>query len=232
MNPPYISQLIPVVLPDFSGVCFQCEFDPEFYTIEAPRQLGIILPETLHSAVKKRQAEYVAGRYLAKRCLSALGGTESDVGISQHRAPLWPKGMIGSISHSSNKAICVLRQCDLPEQGIGIDIEQCLADSTATSIKNTIINEAEQALITKHDVDFSTGLTVIFSAKESLFKALFPQVRAYFDFLDAEVITMERDNLTIMLKRTLTPTLSAGCKFTVQIYKQNMMIRTFTQSRI
>ncbi|MGF1877965.1 4'-phosphopantetheinyl transferase superfamily protein [Photobacterium frigidiphilum] len=230
MNPPYISQVMPVVLPNFSGVCFQCEFDPELYTIEAPRQLGIILPETLHGAVKKRQAEYVAGRYLAKRCLVALGRAEADVGISQHRAPLWPKEIIGSISHSSNKAICVLNQCDLPEQGIGIDIEQCLTDGTAMSIKNTIINEAEQALITKHDIDFSTGLTVVFSAKESLFKALFPQVRAYFDFLDAEVIAMERDNLTIMLKKTLASTLSVGCKFTVQIHKQNMMVRTFTQS--
>jgi len=230
MNLPYISQVIPIVLPDFSGVCFQCEFDPELYTIEAPRQLGIVLPETLHSAVKKRQAEYVAGRYLAKRCLSALGGTEADVGISQHRAPLWPKGMIGSISHSSNKAICVVKQCDLPEQGIGIDIEQCLTDSIATSIKKTIINEAEQALLIKQDTDFSTGLTLVFSAKESLFKALYPQVRAYFDFLDAEVIAIERDNLTIMLKRTLTSTLSVGCKFTVQIHRQNMMVRTFTQS--
>lgn len=230
MNPPYISQVIPVVLPDFSGVCFQCEFDPEFYTIEAPRQLGIILPETLHGAVKKRQAEYVAGRYLAKRCLSALGSTESDVGISQHRAPLWPKGMIGSISHSSNKAICVLSQCDLPEQGIGIDIEQCLTDSTATSIKNTIINEAEQALITKHDIDFSTGLTVVFSAKESLFKALFPQVRAYFDFLDAEVISMDWENLTFMLKKALTPTLPVGCTFTVQVHRQGKMVRTFVKS--
>jgi enterobactin synthetase component D len=230
MNPPYISRVIPVVLPDFSGVCFQCDFDPELYTIEAPQQLGISVPETVHNAVKKRQAEYVAGRYLAKRCFLALGSTEADVGISQHRAPLWPKGMIGSISHSSNKAICVVKPRDLPEQGIGIDIEQCLTDSTATSIKNTIINEAEQALLTKHDVDFATGLTVIFSAKESLFKALFPQVRAYFDFLDAEVIAMERDKLTIMLKRTLTPTLPVGCTFTVQIHRQNMMVRTFTQS--
>lgn len=230
MKTPYISHVTPVALPDFSGVGYQCSFDPALYTADSAHQLGVVLPDSLQKAVVKRQAEYIAGRYLAKRCLTALGCNETHVGISQQRAPLWPKGMMGSISHTNNRAICIVQSCEVADQGIGIDIEQCLTDSTATSIKSTIINDAEYTLIMNHYVDFAQGLAVVFSAKESLFKALYPQVKAYFDFLDAEVVAMGRENLTLVLRKNLTPNLAAGCAFTVHIQHQSTMIRTFTQS--
>jgi enterobactin synthetase component D len=53
-------------------------------------------------------------------------------------------------------------------------------------------------------------LTLVFSAKESLFKALYPRVGRYFDFLDARWLTMTEQTLTFELKSALTPELSAG----------------------
>jgi 4'-phosphopantetheinyl transferase EntD len=50
------------------------------------------------------------------------------------------------------------------------------------------------------------GLTLIFSAKESLFKALYPTVHRYFDFIDAEVATLDLHaaSLTLCLNTSLS----------------------------
>ncbi|MCG7584764.1 4'-phosphopantetheinyl transferase [Photobacterium sp. OFAV2-7] len=230
MLTPFISHISPVVIPDFVGVGYQCRFDPTLFTAQSAQQLDVEFPESLHRAVTKRQAEFIAGRYLAKRCLAALGGRETQVGIGQHRAPLWPEGMTGSISHSNNHAVCIVQPLEIAEQGIGIDIEQRMSDSTANSVKSTIINDAEYNLIMNHYVSFAEGLTAVFSAKESLFKALYPQVKAYFDFLDAEVVAMGRENLTLVLRKRLTANLSAGSAFTVHLQQEEEMVQAFTQS--
>ncbi|HDX8597363.1 TPA: 4'-phosphopantetheinyl transferase superfamily protein, partial [Aeromonas dhakensis] len=59
------------------------------------------------------------------------------------------------------------------------------------------------------------ALTLIFSAKESLFKALYPRVGRYFDFLDARWLTMTEQTLTLELVGGLTPTLPAGWRCTM-----------------
>ncbi|MGL6523541.1 4'-phosphopantetheinyl transferase superfamily protein, partial [Aeromonas dhakensis] len=59
------------------------------------------------------------------------------------------------------------------------------------------------------------ALTLIFSAKESLFKALYPRVGRYFDFLDARWLAMTEQTLTLELVDSLTPTLPAGWRCTL-----------------
>ncbi|MEL1221549.1 4'-phosphopantetheinyl transferase superfamily protein, partial [Aeromonas hydrophila] len=59
------------------------------------------------------------------------------------------------------------------------------------------------------------ALTLIFSAKESLFKALYPRVGRYFDFLDARWLTMTEQTLTLELVGGLTPELPAGWRCTL-----------------
>ncbi len=226
----YLSHLTPVALPYFSGVSYQCSFDPALYTANSAHQLGIVLPTSLQKAVVKRQAEYIAGRYLAKKCLNELGYNETHVGISKQRAPLWPKKVTGSISHSNNNAICIVQPLEMIEQGIGIDIERIMTDSTAASIKSTIINNEEYMLIINRYVNFAQGLTVVFSAKESLYKALYPQVRTYFDFLDAEVVALRSDCLTLVLRKDLTEKLTVGSAFMVHVQHGTTMVRTYVQS--
>src|SRR5687768_5342608 len=79
---------------------------PQFrlYLDEAPpSDIGRVpLPRTLESAVPKRQAHYRAGRYCAMKAMSAL-----DAGFATHPvdravdgAPVWPRGVVGSITHT------------------------------------------------------------------------------------------------------------------------------------
>lgn len=62
---------------------------------------------------------------------------------------------------------------------------------------------------------FNALLTLAFSAKESLFKTLYPQVRCYFDFLDARMtaVDVQRQTFVLELLKTLTPHCPADRRF-------------------
>ncbi len=81
------------------------------------------------------------------------------------------------------------------------------------------MNEEEAELCRRSAYNFNEALTLVFSAKESLFKALYPSVNRYFDFLDVIVAvfkpkTKERDNstgiLTLKLNTDLNTELHQG----------------------
>src|SRR3989338_11284500 len=54
--------------------------------------------------VAKRQAEYLAGRLCAREALQRLTGTATVQACGEDRAPQWPVGMVGSITHGSGWA--------------------------------------------------------------------------------------------------------------------------------
>ena len=64
------------------------------------------LPEPLRAAAPKRQREFLAGRHCAAHALRTAGLPET-VGL-QDRAPIWPKGAVGSISHSDARVVAVV----------------------------------------------------------------------------------------------------------------------------
>ena len=76
------------------------------------------------SAARMRELE--SGRHYAKQALSKLGLSAADLPISSNRAPLWPKGTIGSITHVKKYAegycaVAVGHARDI--RAIGIDAE-------------------------------------------------------------------------------------------------------------
>ena len=83
---------------------------------------------------------------------------------------------------------------------------------------------------------FNELLTLTFSAKESLFKALYPQVRCYFDFLDARMVAvdMQRQTFVLALLKTLTPNCppAAGLTgaFGVKVTTSRLLFSAKTQS--
>ncbi|MEW9905918.1 MAG: hypothetical protein AB2990_00800 [Candidatus Symbiodolus clandestinus] len=49
------------------------------------------------TAVPKRQAEYLAGRYLSRLLFTEQGLNLIQIPSGAHRQPLWPIGWLGSI---------------------------------------------------------------------------------------------------------------------------------------
>ena len=61
-------------------------------------------------AVEKRRAEFAAGRSLARIALTEIGHAPCAIAQAD-RAPVWPLGIVGSITHSNDYvAVCVVNQ--------------------------------------------------------------------------------------------------------------------------
>lgn len=153
------------------------------YSLDEQIEAKLLLAD-LAQAARKRQVEFLAGRDVAARAMSAIAPEHAGVtiGIGTQREPLWPVGIVGSITHSSGHAgaaVARARDCI----AIGIDSEPIIALKTAAEVATTICHPAELQRIG----DSLISLTIVFSAKESLYKCLGPLVRKSFEFQDAEI---------------------------------------------
>jgi 4'-phosphopantetheinyl transferase EntD len=113
--------------------------------------------------------------------------------------------------------------------GVGLDVETLIPAARAEELQRAIVSEAESAQLRTHSQPFNHLLTLAFSAKESLFKALYPQVRCYFDFLDARLVTLDtqRQTFELELLKTLTPQCHAGRRFNGRYWQQGDDVTTF-----
>ncbi|MCZ7447001.1 4'-phosphopantetheinyl transferase [Agrobacterium rhizogenes] len=169
--------------PDNSGECHCLTL--RYSTDEEPTaDMAASLPPQLLRAVPKRKAEFLAGRRCAAEAIRRLTGQAVSPGMGEDRAPIWPEGVVGAISHSGDRAIALAgaggRFC-----GIGIDIEKLLSEEEAGDIATQTLTNQELHSLGNVIDPFMTGL--IFSAKESLFKALYPTVKRLFFFEAAEL---------------------------------------------
>lgn len=172
---------------------------------------GVPVPVDVRNSVAKRQAEFLAGRVCAQAML-AFCGVVAAVGTGTQREPLWPTGFIGSITHSGRYAAAVACRGERLA-GIGIDIESENEDALS-SMREIVVSPRELGYLDAHPGDWriDTLLTLVFSAKESFFKAAFPQVKAYFDFSALQVFDIDTRSRRIRFRctRTLSASLPAG----------------------
>ncbi|WP_193161639.1 4'-phosphopantetheinyl transferase family protein [Microbulbifer hainanensis] len=212
-------KLKPPSIPEgFNGSFTECGFDPSKYSDSLFSQLDIPIPVQIAGSVTKRKAEFLAGRYCAKAALSELGYFHTPVAIGHNRCPAWPAGISGSISHSENRAVCVVSR---NFQGVGIDITHKIPGKIISEINTSILNKNEEDICKSYADPTQDGVTLIFSMKEALFKALYPQVKKYFDFLDVEVVAIDpkKQKIQLRLIRDLSEKLGAGTEFIGSYWK-------------
>lgn len=76
----------------------------------------------VRQAVAKRQREFLAGRWCARSALKKLGYEVGPILSETDGFPLWPAGVVGSISHNDHWSLAVVTA---GRRGIGVDIETC-----------------------------------------------------------------------------------------------------------
>lgn len=209
----------------FAGqLLWRVDFSPDTFT---PADL-LWLPHhaMLANAVASRQAEHLAGRIAAVAALKAAGAPFSPPGIGAHREPRWPAGFTGSITHTCHRAWAVV----ITTPGsIGIDVESLMDAQTARELASGIIDTQERALLARTPLPFASALTLAFSAKESLFKALFPQVSDWFGFECAKVVALDDHQLTLRLACPLGPFMQGRC-FTLHWRQEAQQILTLVNA--
>lgn len=186
-------------------VCYQASFDSALYDDRLFDSHGVRRSAAVAGAVIKRKAEFFAGRYVAQRALQRLGIEGVEVGTGSHGSPAWPSGIVGSITHIDNRAVVAVAPASLIA-AIGIDVEKWIAPARVESIRNAVLAPGEEAMLDATSLPFTRAFTLAFSAKESLFKALYPSVRRYFDFGTARLLDVDvpAGILALELLSTLT----------------------------
>ncbi|WP_299008490.1 4'-phosphopantetheinyl transferase [uncultured Shewanella sp.] len=178
-----------------------CEFNISAFSPSLFTEHQIQLPTKLKKAVPKRQAEFLAGRFLAKCCFNQLALPYQDIMNAEDRSPIWPKNVIGSITHSNETAACGITTSK-HVQALGIDLEYDINIKSCEDIYKSIINPAEEALIRATALPFNQGVTLAFSAKESIYKALYPLIKQFFNFDAVEITNIDLINQRLTLKLT------------------------------
>ncbi|MBJ7224160.1 MULTISPECIES: 4'-phosphopantetheinyl transferase family protein [unclassified Brenneria] len=131
--------------------------------------------------------------------MEELGHSNFTVLQGSAREPIWPINVSGSISHSSEKVICA-ENIKRINGSVGIDIEEQIPYKQAKELWCKIINSSEYDLLCQQQQPFERLLTIVFSAKESLFKALYPMLKNYFYFLDTQIIEIDMKKNTFKLE--------------------------------
>lgn len=103
--------------------------------------------------------------------------------------------------------------------GVGIDLEAIVTEEFSTALIETVVSDGELAYLRAEawQASFQTLLTIVFSAKESFFKAVFPTVKRYFDFgaIKIDSIDFASSSLQFVVREYLSPELRPGDKFSV-----------------
>ncbi len=140
-------------------------------------------------AVEKRRREFRTVRHCARRALRELGLPPAPVLSGEHREPLWPPGVVGSMTHCAGyRAAAVARSRDLLT--VGIDAEP--HEPLPSGVLGTIALDEEQIQIA--ELAAARGAShwdrILFCAKETVYKAWFPLTHRWLGFSDA-AITIE-----------------------------------------
>lgn len=159
-------------------------------------------------AVASRRAEFTTGRTCARAALARLGVPAEAVPVGERRAPVWPDGVVGAITHCAGfRAAAVARVADVRSLGIDAETHAPLPDGVLATVSDAGERAVLGALAAAGpDVCWDR---LLFSAKESVYKAWFPLTGRWLGFADAAV-TPEADGTFVARLRVEGPTVDGA----------------------
>ncbi len=175
--------------PDFiSFYCSQNNHNKEFRLLSEEHAVA----ESFGS--KKRRDEFTLGRICAHRALSKFDLESVPIlRNSENREPCWPNSVWGSITHSAGfAAVAVGLKKEI--NGIGIDLESFSSSLDIKISRHVCVDSELEWLESLSTKQARRALRIIFSAKESIFKCLYPRTKTYFSFKDAVVSVNDDEN--------------------------------------
>jgi 4'-phosphopantetheinyl transferase EntD len=156
---------------------------------------AVLFPEEMSimaKAVDKRRREFATARRCARNALGRLGVAAVPIPAADGGAPQWPPGVVGSITHCTGyRAAAVACICDIATVGVDAEPNDRLSDG----VLGMVSHASERAQISElvsaiPDVCWDR---LLFSAKESVYKALFPLTRRWLGFDEAAITIGVRD---------------------------------------
>lgn len=156
--------------------------DPDAYLLPAEQHM-------VAKAVEKRRREVTNARTCARRALARLGIDEVAIPRGSKGEPLWPAGIVGSITHTTGYFAAAVARADAV-RSIGVDAE--VHGELPDGVLRHIAFGPELRWVGARDHGAVWWDRVLFSAKESVYKAWYPLTGRWLGFEDAEV-TIDED---------------------------------------
>jgi 4'-phosphopantetheinyl transferase EntD len=160
-------------------------------------------------ASDKRRREFTAGRECARIALGKLGVAPAPILIGERGAPRWPEGIVGSITHCDGYRAAAVAYAD-DVAAIGLDAE--LDDPLPRGVLDVISLPAERARLAALAGERPAVCwdRLLFSAKESVYKAWFPLTGRWLGFEDADVTITPAGTFTARLLAEPQPPCTAS----------------------
>lgn len=136
-------------------------------------------------AVEKRRLEFARGRACARQACAELGQPHRPIPKGSERAPIWPSGLTGSITHCPGLVAAIVGRLSCYAI-LGIDAEP----------REGLEPELVKRIGSKSECDRLDGFSelapevsarLLFSAKEVVHKCIQPETGTYLDFLDVSI---------------------------------------------
>ncbi|MFB8244164.1 4'-phosphopantetheinyl transferase [Streptomyces sp. NPDC001046] len=165
---------------------------PAVVTVEAyGRDAGAaeLFPEEaalVTRAVAKRRREFAVVRSCARRAMEKLGVPPQPVLPGERGAPGWPAGLVGSMTHCDDYCAAALaRATDLASLGVDAEVDEPLFDEVLSTVALPAeVDRLRRLAERRPDMHWDR---LLFSAKESVYKAWFPLTREWLDFTEADI---------------------------------------------
>ncbi|ARF65652.1 MULTISPECIES: 4'-phosphopantetheinyl transferase [Streptomyces] len=157
---------------------------------------GTLFPEEealMARSVAKRRNDFATARACARRAMAGLGLPPVAVLHGHRGKPLWPEGIVGSLTHCHGyRAAALAREQDVLSLGIDAEPHAPLPEG----VRELVTLPAERERIGPQAEEGSGALhwdRVLFSAKESVFKTWYPVTGVELDFVEAD-LTMHQES--------------------------------------
>jgi len=153
---------------------------------------------SVEQAVEKRRREFTTARACVREAFSQLGLPPSPVTNGARGEPRWPAGVVGSITHCEGYRACAIaRSTDMTT--IGIDAEPHAP--LPAGVLSDIVGAQELSWLgdRRRDIPSVHWDRLLFSAKESVYKAWFPLAKRWLGFEDA-IVTLDTSTETFVAR--------------------------------
>ena len=149
-------------------------------------------------AAAKRRRDFAAGRACASEALARLGIRDYPLCVGSGNEPLWPPGIVGSLSHCAGYCGVAVSRREIT-LALGLDVE--LAEPLNPRLERMVCNRSEMQWIRQHPhPPYSDWAKIIFSAKESVYKCYYSLAGRRLNFHDVEIrLTPSQQKFTARL---------------------------------
>jgi len=179
--------------------------------------------ETAVQANAVRSEHFRLGREAAHEALIHLGvSAPSVISRGEMREPIWPPGIVGSISHSNGLSAAAVAFKN-KVLGLGLDIEE-KDRLIPESVIMRVCTADELSWLGNFSGDRRLDALLVFSAKECIYKCFFPKFKVFLGFADAVLSPVNNQGFKFQLRKELPePVETSSCLIKVNYFEKYLI---------